>query len=158
MSHQEEQRIGVVKSIENDMAIVATARRGACESCSEKGLCFSLGKDEPNLIKAINRANAKIGDAVNLEIADGTTIKATFFLYFLPLLGLIAGAFAGSWLAAQSGWDTDLVSLLFGMIGFAIAISVSIVMDRVARKKRHYFPIVASITTDVKSCSLPEAD
>ncbi len=148
-------RIGIVRSLRGNMALVESAKRGACENCSENGLCFGAGKDTPDKILARNPIGAVTGNVVEVRLAEGAMLKASFFVYLFPLLGMIAGAFLASPLAGPLGVESDTASLLGAVGGFALAMLVSMLYDRVSRGKSLYQPEICAIRTGADVCMLP---
>lgn len=98
-------------------ARVKTIQTSACKSCASKNGCHSDGSGRE--VDAINVVNARTGDRIQLSMATGALLKATFLLYLFPILGMLAGAIAGAALAPYLGLDTSLTSAAAAIISFA---------------------------------------
>ena len=83
---------GTVIALEGDLAVVLGQRKKSCGNCAGESSCTTLsvgaGKRE-NQFRAVNRAGAKVGERVVLEISEKVFLKASGMLYGLPLLALI---------------------------------------------------------------------
>ena len=86
---------GIVIKTDSSAAWVKTIKTGACEGCSARGSCHSLGHSDQMEVKAINQAGAKVGDRIVLLFETSSLLKATFLLYVFPILLLIIGAAIG---------------------------------------------------------------
>ena len=120
---------GVVVGIEGDFAEVETPTRHACGSCSAKSGCgtsllASLFPDRKRTFLARNGAGARAGDRVIIGLRESDLQIASLLLYLLPILGLIGGALAGTWLAKtlHSG-DGELLSILTGIASMAAVLA-----------------------------------
>ncbi len=81
-------------------------RAAACGSCKTTDACQEglLGLSAgPRRYRLENRIGARVGDRVQLAVAEGTLWRAALASYVLPLLLAIAGAVIGQWLAGD-GW------------------------------------------------------
>lgn len=112
-----------VVETEGEFAWVETERRSSCGSCSVKGcgtgaLSKILGKRSQQL-KVRNPIDAKPGDEVILGIREEDLLKGSLAVYIVPLLAMLAGALLGEGLAPQWGSDNEVLSLFFGLLGFA---------------------------------------
>ena len=112
-----------VVDAEAEFAWVETERRSSCGSCSAKGcgtgaLSKILGRQRQRL-KVLNPIGAKPGDDVVLGIREQAWLKGSVAVYIVPLLTLLAGALLGEGLAPQWGSDSEMLSLLFGLLGLA---------------------------------------
>lgn len=114
---------GVVTRIESaTTAWVKTTRSGACESCSARSSCHSLGGGEETEVEAINHARAQIGQKVVLSFDTSPLLKATFLLYMFPILTMMAGAFIGQQLAADFHLDPSFLAAVFGFSCFGLTL------------------------------------
>ncbi len=109
---------GRIVAVEDDCLWVETIQKTACGTCeAEKGCGTSvLGKylSKTNFIRVLlegrDCSNYRIGDTVKIGIAEDVVVKASLFIYLLPMIGLIGGAIIGD---SLYGSDT---STLFGAI------------------------------------------
>lgn len=83
----------VVKITEQHIWV--TAKNSSCAGCTQKSACSTttlsqLLKHEPVLVAHI--LPVSLGETVIVGISESTLLRATFALYFLPLLALFSGA------------------------------------------------------------------
>ncbi len=108
---------GIVIKVETKTAWIKTTKTGACESCSVKSSCHTLGGGKEMEVEAINEAGARIGDQVIIGFETASLLKVSFLVYIFPILGLIAGAIVGDTVASYFSMNKSLSALLIG--GFA---------------------------------------
>jgi len=113
---------GTVIGLEAQNAIVKTKKPEACEGCSSRGACNAMGGDNDMEVRAINEAQARIGDRVILSFETSSLLKATFFLYVFPIICMFAGALAGQRLALSMHLNESGLSVIFGFLFFLVSI------------------------------------
>lgn len=89
-----------------DVWVEVPGRAPICGSCKTTDACQAglLGLSAgPRRYRLENRIGARVGDRVQLAVADGTLWRAALASYVLPLLLAIAGAVIGQSLAGD-GW------------------------------------------------------
>ncbi len=80
-------------------ATLEIERRTACGLCGQKRGCGNatwgkmLGHDSHDFI-AENAINANVGDSVVVGIDEKAVLNSTFFIYVVPLIGLLIGTIA----------------------------------------------------------------
>jgi sigma-E factor negative regulatory protein RseC len=100
------EEIGCVLSISGDQANVEIERRRACGQCAEQGYCGTaqitqwLGHRSVPLC-VHNTVQARPGDRVVIGIEENAFLRATAWLYGVPLFGLLGGLLAGHKLGIQ---------------------------------------------------------
>lgn len=111
---------GVVVSVRGESAQVRVQQRSACGSCSARQGCgtsllASLFPRRERVFMARNPLAARVGDHVVIGLRESDLQLASVVIYLLPVLGLIAGAMLGSWLAeVLNSTDGELLSILLG--------------------------------------------
>jgi sigma-E factor negative regulatory protein RseC len=88
----------VVEASGNEVWVEVPGRAPACGSCKNTDACQDslLGLSAgPRRYRLENRIGARIGDRVQLTVADGTLWRASLASYVLPVLLAIAGAVVG---------------------------------------------------------------
>jgi sigma-E factor negative regulatory protein RseC len=88
----------VVEASGNEVWVEVPGRAPACGSCKNTDACQDslLGLSAgPRRYRLENRIGARIGDRVQLTVADGTLWHASVASYVLPVLLAIAGAVVG---------------------------------------------------------------
>ena len=80
-----------------DAWIELPARAASCENCSKTEACSEglIGSAGVRRYRLANSIGARVGDRVQLTIADGGLWQASLASYVLPLLLAMAGAMLG---------------------------------------------------------------
>ncbi|MDD3717393.1 MAG: SoxR reducing system RseC family protein [Actinomycetota bacterium] len=105
---------GTVVAVRGGVAEVLMRRSRFCEGC---GSCCVLVDSETMLAEADNRAGAKEGDRVVVDLPASVSIRAAYILYGIPLLAFFVGIAAGGLLGYylfDLGFNVPL-ALLFGI-------------------------------------------
>ena len=145
---------GIVLRVGQSVAWVKMTRSSACESCSERDACHSMGGSENEMeVEAINSAGAKAGDKVVVTFETASLLKISFLLYLFPVFSMIAGAATGQYLAKTYHGDPSGYAALFAFLFFTVAfliirvISKSLAKDSKYRAKilriKHGKPVIA---------------
>lgn len=101
---------GSVVALEGNKAWVQTIRKSACSSCEAKsgcgqGVLASISDGKANQVLVENTLNLKVGNEVLLGIPEDMLVRASFIVYFLPLLIMMFSAAATEkWLSVGDGW------------------------------------------------------
>mgnify|MGYP006279483825 CR=1 FL=1 len=113
---------GIVKSIEDDYAIIILQEHEACQHCHAKVIC-KPGKSGQREVKLKNTIGAQKGDKVLLESSDKEHIKLTFMQYGIPLLGFFLGLFLSYQLIDKFPFDLshEVGSFLSGLVLLGVA-------------------------------------
>lgn len=80
---------GIVISSNKGFADIEIIESANCEKCSAKIIC-KLGDSDRKRIKVIDPFNVDAGDFVKITIEGVQLVKASFLLYGVPLILLIA--------------------------------------------------------------------
>lgn len=101
---------GVVQRLEADDAWVDVAVSGGCGRCNEPGGCGGINIARPlalssRSVRVANDIQARPGDAVAVVVDDGVPLRAALLAYGWPVLGVIAGAAAGTLMASPGAGD-----------------------------------------------------
>ncbi|MFP4193315.1 MAG: SoxR reducing system RseC family protein [Desulfobacterales bacterium] len=148
--------IGVVTEIKGDKAVVKTHRAAACEGCSEKSTCHSMGGAREMEIEALNPVNARVGDRVTLEVAAGRMLQLSLLLYIFPIAALLAGAVIGNQTAPILGFDASIFSAIVGFAVFFLALGVIMTLEKKARRSGRFKPTITGARRPSPESSSPE--
>lgn len=80
---------GIVISSEDGTAEIALTQKGECEECSAKLFC-KPGKNNSNIIKAVDPFNSHPGSEVKIAIDGKKILSISFMLYGVPLFLFLA--------------------------------------------------------------------
>jgi len=136
-----EQR-GKVVEVEDGLVWVSYVRQTACQSCKSESVCgnsymekWASGKITH--IPALNSLTLKTGDEVVIGIDEHAVLKASVFVYAMPILFLLAGAVVGNSLSAN-----DLGSGVGGLLGLAAGFLGVHLHSLFHRHNSQYSPVV----------------
>jgi sigma-E factor negative regulatory protein RseC len=136
---------GIVIRINSEATWVKTVRTSACEGCSAKGSCHTVGGGQDMEVKALNEAGAQVGDRIVLSFANTSLLKATFLVYVFPIILLIVGAALGQTLAPLMALNPSVLSVLLGFSFFFGALLIVKVRASQMAKKNAYQPKIVKI-------------
>lgn len=120
-----EETATVVKC-EGEFAWVEAQRQTTCGNCAANKGCGTsvlakvIGKKVARM-KAINKAEAHVGDRVIVGMNEAALVKGSLAVYLLPLIFMMLFAVTGKVVAAQMAWPTEAVVILFAVIGLVTA-------------------------------------
>ncbi|MBU2954131.1 SoxR reducing system RseC family protein [Marinobacter sp. F3R08] len=112
---------GRVVALRGDRAWVQTIRTSACQSCSARTGCgqkvlAAASGGRANQILVSNSVNARVGDEVTIGIDDQALLGASFLVYAVPLLLMVAASVIGH----QVSGGHDGVSMLAAIVGLGL--------------------------------------
>lgn len=137
---------GFIKEItKNGMALVSVQRGEACGQCSSKGACRSMTANKEMLVEAINSLQAQVGDQVEVSLPSDSFLKISFFVYFVPVVALVAGAVIGAEMAEPFHLDPTLASAFCGGLGMVLTFLAVKVFDAKASNKSRYWPRITRL-------------
>lgn len=145
----------------NGFAVVETQRRSTCESCSAQKGCgtAALGKSlgrRPAQVRALNRADAGIGDHVVVGIAEDALLRGSLAIYLVPLLLMLAGASLGQRVSLGLSLPGEGLSVLSGVGGLALGFAWSMLFSRAVRHDGRYRPVV--LRCIAKAAGIPKKE
>ena len=144
---------GVVCKILNSKVLVRVQKSSACAHCESRDACEISNKDM--LVEVVNDLHAKVGGPGRTQSSEGSLLKLSMLVYLLPVVALIAGAYAGSAWAGSVQADATLAAILGGGLAMGIAFYTLKSVDRAAAAKNRYFPRMTRI---IVSEEFPESD
>lgn len=138
--------IGKVVKIDGNQAYVQLERSSACASCGLQE-AEELATGGKVVFGAYNIAEATIGDRVRVQVRTGVYVKASLYMYGIPVLFLVIGAIAGAYAAAILKRSSDTMSALFAMGGLVVGFII-LVLLRKKSNKTEYMPMVVEVMQD----------
>jgi sigma-E factor negative regulatory protein RseC len=141
------EKIGLVVNVFDDhTAEVMTDKKSACGGCADTRSCKSCLSGGEKVIAVVrNELQAGAGDIVVVEHTKGALWQGAALFYLLPVLGLMAGAFAGLAVAAGWGIDESDGAVLFGLTGLAAGLLAVFYLSRSAYAKDRLVPGIIRI-------------
>ncbi len=129
----------------------------ACASCASRRNCSSAGGGKEREVDAINVANAKAGDRIQVSMDTAALLKATFLLYVFPIICMLVGGIVGNAAAVRLGFNTSLTSAAVAIGAFAAAmVFVRLRAGRLALKTA-YRPKITRILSRGSTMALESA-
>jgi len=135
--------IGKVIRVSGDKAFIEVERSSACAQCGLQEV-EELVAGGKVVFEALNMAKANIGDKVKVRVESAAYMKASVFIYGIPVLLLIMGAVLGVYLAGKFNKSTDIMSALFGMCGLIVGIIILFLFRKKGTKKE-YIPVIVEV-------------
>jgi sigma-E factor negative regulatory protein RseC len=126
---------GIVLSVSDGFAEVETVRTSSCTACQAKSAC---GHHAIAKVSSSNRMRmmvsdtfaSQVGQEVVVGIPEDTLLKASIWMYLVPLLGLVLGAVLPSLVSDESIFAAigSILGLAMGLY-FARKVSLAHVND-----------------------------
>ncbi|KJZ14780.1 MAG: SoxR reducing system RseC family protein [Marinomonas sp.] len=117
---------GIVLSVSDGFAEVETVRTSSCTACQAKSAC---GHHAIAKVSSSNRMRmmvsdtfaSQVGQEVVVGIPEDTLLKASIWMYLVPLLGLVLGAVLPSLVSDES---------IFAAIGSILGLATGLYFAR----------------------------
>ena len=138
---------GVIDKISGRKATVQIQKSSACSSCESRDSCDVHGGN-PMEIEVDNHLKAGEGDRVEVSVPSGTFLALSLYVYFIPVVALIAGAYVGgTFLAPGLGLSATPCSIVFGFLAMGITFLLLRLYDKTPGANRKYRPRMTRIVT-----------
>lgn len=124
---------GIVVEVKGETALVRVASSAHCAGCAAAGTCLS-GAGGDRVVEADNRLGASEGEKVILSVPSRDLLTASFQVYIIPVLGVLAGAGAAQ-LAVGRLAGPEAAAAAAGIGGVAGAV-LAVVFTRFFRRCR----------------------
>ena len=118
---------GIVVDVNEEEIWVETLKQSACSSCAARNGCgqkllASAGSGKRFIFKVTNPNHLEVRkeDKVIVGIEEGAFMKATVFMYLLPLIALFIGAVLAQTLGASE--SMVILSAFLGLIASLLVI------------------------------------
>lgn len=138
--------IGRVVRVADDKAFIEVERSSACAQCGLQE-AEELATGGKVVFEAYNLAGAKSGDRVKVQVRTGAYMRASLYIYGIPVLFLIIGAIAGAYAATILRKSSDTMSALFAMGGLVVGFIILFLL-RKRSNKAEYMPVVVEVMQD----------
>ncbi len=137
---------GIVTKVSSSTAWVKCSKSAACESCSAKGFCDTVGGSDDDVeVEAINAVEAKVEDRVTISFETSSLLKVSFLVYMVPVLFLILGVVVGDKIAVIFNYNQSIFSVLTGFLFLCAAFSFVKAKGKELSKKDAYQPKIIRI-------------
>lgn len=140
---------GVVTENKITTAKVLIQRHSSCGSCK----ACKMGHEDVKLeIEAINKANAEVGQWVEVAMDEQSLLQAAFIAYAMPLMTLLLGIIFGSKLL--SFFDVVRYHEIFtALIGFSLMALTFLGIkkrEKVIKTKKKFMPVITTVTHNME--------
>ena len=146
---------GIIVKASKRKAVVRIQPSSACATCESRGTC-EVSSDRKMLIEVSNDLQAKVGDRVQISMPEGSLLKLSFFVYFLPVVALVSGAILGDSLAPFLNMEPTPASVICGISAMAIVFCVLKWVDRGSNSMEKYYPRMTRILFSADPATPPE--
>jgi sigma-E factor negative regulatory protein RseC len=146
---------GVVIRMDASGTWVKTARSGACDSCSSKVACHTMGGGKEAEVSVLNIVGAHVGDRVILKMDTAPLLKGTFLVYMFPILLLVVGAALGEWISRAFGLESSLPSAMIGFGSLAVGLILMRSIGRRLAERAEYRPRISRVLGQAEKEFLP---
>jgi sigma-E factor negative regulatory protein RseC len=133
---------GIVTEIKNGIATVSVINSESCEECSAKIFCHT--ENNVRNVTAKDPYGVKAGDKVQISIKGRSVVTASFLLYGLPLVLLIAGIFIGMNYFKD---NSELLSSLAGIAFVGIYFLAIHFISNSNRRKNKFLPKIIFVSS-----------
>ena len=138
---------GTIDKISGKNATVRIRKSSACSSCESRDSCDVHGA-KPMEIEVDNRLQAAEGDQVEVSVPSGTFLLVSLYVYFIPVVALIGGAYVGgTLLAPRLGLSSTACSIVFGFLAMGVTFILLRRLDKTPLANRKYRPRMTRIVT-----------
>ncbi|MBC8419274.1 MAG: SoxR reducing system RseC family protein [Desulfobacteraceae bacterium] len=135
---------GVIEEVSGQKALVRIEKTSACATCGSRGACEAVF-DKAMIVEVTNDLGAGKGDRVEISVSTGSYLKLSLFVYFFPVVALIAGAIAGGTWAHVFQLHPTLASIVGGCLAMGITFYALKRLDRSSYAKSEFQPRMTRI-------------
>lgn len=134
---------GEVIEITGNLARVRVRRGSKCGSCASEHMCGMVSKDE-TVMTAVNPVGASKGQTVCLSFKVESQVRASFVLYLIPVMALVAGALIGY--RFQFLGDKEISGAAFSLLFVALAfLGIKYYTHIKYAKDQSYIPTITKV-------------
>ena len=126
-------------------AWVKIVRSSACESCSSRDSCKVTSGGQGEEVEVTNSINARIGDRIQIMMATGSLLKATFLLYLFPILCMILGGLIGHWISLKLTISGSALSVLVSVVALVMSMIIIRIKGRRMGEQKAYQPRILRV-------------
>ena len=135
---------GIIEEVSGQKALVRIKKSSACGTCESRGDC-EVASGKSMVVEVVNDLGGGEGDHVELSVPSGAFLKLSLLVYILPVVALIAGAFAGGMCAPFLHMTPTLASVMGGFLVMGITFYALKRFDRSLRARSEFHPRMTRI-------------
>lgn len=135
---------GIIEEDTGQKALVRIKKSSACATCESRGNC-EVASGKSMVVEVPNDLGGGVGDHVELSVPSGAFLKLSLLVYVLPVVALIAGAFAGGMCAPFLHMTPTLASVIGGFLVMGVTFYALKRFDRSLRARSEFRPRMTRI-------------
>lgn len=141
------ERIGTVKEVKGENAVVHLRRHLSCENCGRCGGILGAADQRDHYVEVSNPIGAQKGQSVLIELDDRRALFTAFLLYLVPLGGLVAGILLGFKLSSLLGWSAyrELFAAAVGLLLMGLIFGGISLWDRRVKEGGRFRPVITAL-------------
>ncbi len=124
---------GLVLDNNNGNLKIKVDRNGACGSCAANGSC---AERKSTVVEIFSADNINKGDKVILESDADEITKISALVYIIPVVLVMIGILAPTYLLKGSGYDTNLISLISVAVMLLVSVLFIKKLDKGVKKEK----------------------
>lgn len=124
---------GLVLENNNGNLKIKVDRNSACGSCAASGSC---AERKTTIVEIFSADNINEGDKVILESDADEINRISALVYVIPLILVMIGAVSPHYLLKNSGYDTNIISLVAVVVMLALSVLYIKNLDKNAKKEK----------------------
>lgn len=141
---------GKVVEISGSDTVVVVSRNSACAGCASKNACHTFGTNREARIIVSNEIGARVNDAVEIGVAEGGLVAASFIVYIMPVAALFVGAGLGTLIAGRIGIEAGGISAVTGLLFLGAGFLAIRLMDPYLKKKHTLRPHIIRVVEECR--------
>ena len=135
---------GIIEDVSGRKTLVRIKKSSACATCESRSDC-GVDSGKNMVVEVANNLGGGKGDHVELSVPSGAFLKLSLLVYILPVIALIAGAFAGGALAGVLHMPLSLASVIGGFLAMGVTFYALKRFDRSSRASSKFQPRMTRI-------------
>ncbi len=138
---------GIIEEVSGQRTLVRIKKSSACGTCESRGNC-QVASGKSMVVEVVNDlggGEGDQGDHVELSVPSGAFLKLSLLVYILPVVALMAGAFAGGMCAPFLHMTPTLASVIGGFLVMGITFYALKRFDRSLRARSEFRPRMTRI-------------
>ena len=133
---------GRVTKVENDKVIVEVEKNSGCAEC-HVGCACDIDKSI-RLLEANNPLGADVDQFVQVSIPNDSVLRASFVVYIIPLVALIAGTLLGRYFGARAGVK-DIFEIFTGFACLGLSFLFVRYYNNIFKREIRNQPVITKI-------------
>ena len=134
---------GIVKESKNGIATIVISNSDHCEECTAKLYC-KPGSSVERSLTVKDPFGVNPGDKVRVSVSGSKILSASFLLYGIPLILLLAGIFIGLQIFSS---NAELFATLLSLGLISIYVAASSIYSKKKKTKSSSYPEIIFVNS-----------